>query len=133
MVAYAFKNAAVNGETHLENPLTFTVSGKTSVTANYGGQNEVGAVTMKGTVSGQAAAGRKVVITVTGPLGVSIMETTTLADRTYSAAYTDIAGAYSATAKALEDAQYLETPSSTPVSFTIAKLASTITLTVAPA
>lgn len=123
-----FENFDVNGVIHTENPVTFQLAQNTNVTANYG--DEMGTVTFKGTVSGQAAPGRSIVITVTRLAGgTATVNTVTLADLTFTATYTSIAGSYSAKAKALADQGFAE-GSSPDVPFTIELLPTAVTLVV---
>lgn len=130
MTTYIFDHFAVDGLTVPGNPITVTMDKDHQVVANYLEANQMGTVAFTGTVSSQAAAGRAIVITVTKPGGgTATVNTVTLADRTYSATYTDIAGSYSAVAKGLADTQYAECVSPA-VPFTIALLPSTITLAV---
>lgn len=124
-----FQKFTVNGVDNLSNPLKLVMTENKKVEAVYE-ENEVGTVRFNGTVSGQAVAGRSIVITVTKiGGGVATVNAVTLADKTFSATYLAVVGDYSAVAKALADVEYEEGVSPS-VTFTINKLSTTVTLTV---
>jgi hypothetical protein len=127
-MSYNLQSLTVNGVAY-PNPATFIMDNDKNVVANYSTSN-MGTVTFSGTVSGQAAAGRSIVITITKPGGgTATVNAVTLADKTFTATYTDVAGSYSAVAKALADSQYAE-GTSPAVSWSMTLNPTTVTLTV---
>lgn len=126
-----FDKFKVNGNDVAGNPIDLTMNTDASVVAVYKAGAPMGTATFNGTVNGQAAAGRQVVITITKPGGsTEVVGAITLADKSFTATYVNnVAGAYSAVAKALSDAQYAEA-SSPAVPFTFNLLSTTVTLTV---
>ena len=87
-------------------------------------------VNFTGSVSAQTAEGETVTVTVTLPdASTETLTATTLADKTFATSKEYLPGDYSATATIEEDAEY-KAAASSPVSFTIAKMDRTLTLTV---
>ena len=130
MTTYTFDHFTIDGVIDRNNPTTVNMSKDRVVVANYLEETGLGTITFNGTVSGQVAP-RPVTIRVTKPGGgTAIVNTTTLADKTFTATYTDVAGSYSAIADVAADAQYAA-GSSPVVNFSISLTPTVVTLTVA--
>lgn len=134
MTNQVFDKFVINGVSVAQNPTSIVMTQDTTVVAQYKVE-QMGTVIFNGTVSAQAGAGRAVVITITKPVGTATVDATTLADKTFTATYTDVAGSYSARAVASEqqDANNIWLAGTSPaVPFTLAKtpIPTIVTLTV---
>jgi hypothetical protein len=128
-MAYEFVEFIINGVSYPLNPTTIVIDNDKNVVAIY---SNMGTVTITGSVSAQASTGEVVTFTITKPDGSKTTVTTaTLADKTFSATYSDAAGSgYSLIGTIPADAQY-QAATGPSVAFTISLGTRTITYNVA--
>ena len=128
---YKFKHFIMNGAIQTQNPLTIIMDNFKSVESVYE-LIDMGLVTITGSVSAQVAADQIITIVITKPGGtpVSLPNVKTDANRNFSTTYSEVAGNYTLVASIAADSQYAAA-SSGVISFSIALVPRTITVTVA--